>query len=100
MIDAIKKTLLIGLGATVTTAEKIESALDDFVKKGKLSADEAKEVARKITEDGKKEYEEAKATLTESIEELLQKYNFATQKQLKALEERVAQLEGPPKDSE
>jgi polyhydroxyalkanoate synthesis regulator phasin len=96
MLDIIKKTILAGVGATVTTKEKVESVLHDFVEKGKISSEEAKEVADKIVADGRRELEEAKDTLSANFEEILRKANLVTRKELDALEERVSQLESPP----
>ena len=45
MIDTVKKALLAGVGAAVVTKDKIEHALDEFVRQGKVSADEARAMA-------------------------------------------------------
>ncbi len=42
--------MLAGVGAAVLTKEKVEEALGELVDKGKISANEAKETARKISE--------------------------------------------------
>ena len=41
MIDLIKKSVMAGIGAAVVTKEKVEEALEDFVRQGKLSAADA-----------------------------------------------------------
>ena len=56
MIDVIKKAILAGVGAAALTKEKTEEALSDLVEKGKLSANDAKEAAKKIADDGKHEF--------------------------------------------
>jgi polyhydroxyalkanoate synthesis regulator phasin len=103
MIDALKKTLYAGLGATVVTAEKIESSLQELVEKGKLSADDARETARKISEDSKKEFEEAQSSLKSMFEELLERAPVAWKRDLDAVNERLDALEKkaePGPDSE
>ena len=94
MIDALKKTLYAGLGATVVTAEKFESALQELVEKGKLSAEDAKDTARKISEESKKEFEEAQSSLKSMFDELLEKAPVAWKKDLDAIHERLDALEG------
>ncbi len=94
MIDAIKKTLLTGLGATVVTVERVEKSLEELINRGKISANEAKDVANKIVADGKKEWEESRENLSASFETMLKKANLVTQSELAALEKRVAELEG------
>jgi polyhydroxyalkanoate synthesis regulator phasin len=94
MIDLIKKTVLAGIGATVTTKEKIEGLLNDYVEKGKLSAHEAKSLAERIVEDGKQEFEQTKNDLSHRFNDLLKKSNFATRAELEKLEKRLHALEG------
>ncbi len=93
MKDLIKKTLLTGLGATVTTKEKIESMLHEFVEKGKISSQEAQQMAERIVEDSKREYEEAKGDVQGQFDSLLKRANVVTQQQFSELEVRVKQLE-------
>lgn len=93
MIDVIKKTLLAGVGAAVITKEKVESALGDFVQQGKVTADEARSMAQKIADQGKKEFEEASENLSSKIKELLKRTDEQTQARIAALEARVTDLE-------
>ena len=93
MIDVIKKTLLAGVGAAVITKEKVESALGDFVKQGKVTAEEARTMAQKIADQGKQEFEEASQSLNTRIKDLLKRTDEQTQARLAALEARVTDLE-------
>jgi polyhydroxyalkanoate synthesis regulator phasin len=93
MIDALKKTLLAGVGAAVITKEKVESALGDFVQQGKVSAAEARVMAEKIAEDGKREFETLSHELNEKFRERFASDAAQTKARLDALEARVAALE-------
>jgi len=93
MIDLIKKTVLAGIGATVVTKEKIELAMQDWVKQGKVSTEEARQFASKLAEDGKKEWESTSKDLSERIRELLTKADYARRTEVAALEARVKVLE-------
>jgi polyhydroxyalkanoate synthesis regulator phasin len=93
MIDLIKKTMLAGIGATVVTKEKVEAALQDFVKQGKVSAEEARTVAARLAEEGRKEWESTSKDLGERIRELLAKADYARRLEVTALEQRVKALE-------
>jgi polyhydroxyalkanoate synthesis regulator phasin len=93
MIDLIKKTVLAGIGATVLTKEKIESVMQDLVKQGKVSTDEAKVLAAKLAEEGRKEWETTSKDLTERIRELLDKAGYARQTEVAQLERRIQLLE-------
>jgi polyhydroxyalkanoate synthesis regulator phasin len=93
MIDVIKKTLLAGVGAAVITKEKVENALGEFVKQGKVSAEEARTMAGKIADQGRQEFEEASQNLSTKIKDLLKRTDEQTQARLAALEARVTDLE-------
>jgi polyhydroxyalkanoate synthesis regulator phasin len=93
MIDTIKKTLLAGVGAAVITKEKVQDALDDYVRQGKIKADDARIIAEKIAERGRREFEEMSAQASVKVQELLHRQDAAVAARLTALEARVAVLE-------
>jgi polyhydroxyalkanoate synthesis regulator phasin len=93
MIDAIKKTLLAGLGAAVITKEKAEAALNDLVKQGKITTADARIIAEKISDQGRREFEELSGKLNDKIRELLTHSDQKAQSRLDALEDRIRRLE-------
>jgi polyhydroxyalkanoate synthesis regulator phasin len=93
MIDLIKKTVMAGIGATVVTKEKIEAAMQDWVKQGKVSTEEARQFASRMAEDGRKEWETTSKELSERIRDLLTKADYARRTEVTALEARVKALE-------
>lgn len=98
MIDSIKKTLLAGVGAAVITKDKVESALSDFVQQGKVSSAEARQMAEKIAEQGRREFETLSHELSEKLREKFSGGEQRLQERINALEARVAALErgAPP----
>ena len=103
MIDTIKKTLLAGVGAAVITKDKVEAALGDYVKQGKVSAAEARQMAEKIAEQGRQEFDALSHDLNEKLRDKIAGFDRKTQDRIAALEARVAALEaaavakaGPP----
>ncbi|MDR1789366.1 MAG: hypothetical protein LBR12_03320 [Opitutaceae bacterium] len=93
MIDLVKKTLLAGVGAAVVSKEKLEEALGDFVRQGKLSAADAKIVAGKLAEQGRAEFEAASRGLSERIKEYTARSDAELASKVAALEARVGALE-------
>lgn len=93
MIDVIKKTLLAGVGAAVITKEKAEAALDEFVRQGKLSSSDARIMAEKIADQGRREFDDLTHTLTAKLKTVLDRNEAETAARLAALENRVAVLE-------
>lgn len=93
MIDLLKKTLLAGVGAAVVTKEKVEAALDDLVRQGKVNAADARIMAEKIAEQGRKEFDDLAADLNNRISSMMNRSDADTRVRLAALEERVRILE-------
>lgn len=93
MIDVIKRTLLAGVGAAVITKEKVEAALGEFVEQGKVSSNEARDMAEKIAEDGRREFESMSHELNEKLRERFAAEDRKARARLDALEARVAALE-------
>lgn len=93
MIDTLKKTLLAGVGAAVLTKEKVESALGDFVKQGKVTAEEARTMAEKIATDGRREFDTLSHDLGEKLRDTFAGIDRRAQQRIDALEARVAALE-------
>lgn len=100
MIDLLKKTLLAGVGAAVITKDKIEGALDDFVRQGKVNANDARIIAEKIAEQGRREFDELAADMNARISGVLDRSSSEANARIAALEERVrvleAKLQEPP----
>jgi polyhydroxyalkanoate synthesis regulator phasin len=94
MIETFKKTLLAGLGAAVVTREKVQAGLDEFVKQGKISATDARAMAEKIAEDGKREFEDVSTKLGDKLRDLVSNFDHKHGSRIESLEARVAALEG------
>jgi len=94
MIDLIKKSLLAGVGAAVVTKEKIESAFEEFVRDGKVSAGDARIMAEKIAEQGRREFDDVCAKLGSRLRDAAAAADGSTQARIAALEKRVLALEG------
>ena len=93
MTDLPKKTLLAGVGAAVITKDKIEGTLDDFVRQGKVNAGDAKIMAEKLADQGRKEFDDLASDLNERIATVLDRKTTDHESRIAALEERVRVLE-------
>lgn len=99
MIDAIKKTLLAGIGAAVITKEKAEAALHDLVKQGKISTADARIMADKIAEQGRREFEDMSGRLNDRLREFVHHTDQNFRTRIDLLEDRVRRLEEKLADS-
>jgi polyhydroxyalkanoate synthesis regulator phasin len=93
MIDLIKKSLLVGAGAAAVTKEKIEQSLDEFVRKGKLTSADARIMADRILEQGRKEFDDACVQLGQKLRDFTARAEESTSARIAALEQRVRVLE-------
>lgn len=93
MIDAIKKVMLAGVGAAAISTEKAEKALNELVEKGKLSASDAREAAKKLADDGKQEFEEASKSLESRFDAMLEKLGRGQSERIEGLETKLAAVE-------
>ncbi|MEY3608359.1 MAG: hypothetical protein RLZZ447_1147 [Verrucomicrobiota bacterium] len=93
MIDALKKTLLAGVGAAAVSKEKVEAVLGDLVRQGKVTSAEAREVAEKLFAEGRREAATLTQDLSEQVKGAFAGIDQRAQHRLDALEARVAALE-------
>jgi polyhydroxyalkanoate synthesis regulator phasin len=93
MIDTLKKTLLAGVGAAVVTKEKVEAALGELVQQGKVSSQEARDMAEKIAADGRREFDTMSKELGDKLRTWWEGEDAKTQARIAALEARVTALE-------
>ena len=93
MINAIKKTLLAGIGAAVITKDKVEAGLDELVSQGKLSAADARVFTRKLARDGRREFAEMSDELGEKLNAIAVKSAREGQVRLRQLEARLKKFE-------
>jgi polyhydroxyalkanoate synthesis regulator phasin len=75
------------------TKDKVEQALEDFVRQGKVTAADARVMAEKIAEQGRKEFDEVCAQFGAKVKDFTARSDEKTQARLAALEQRVRALE-------
>jgi polyhydroxyalkanoate synthesis regulator phasin len=94
MIDTIKKTILAGVGAAVVTRDKVQAGLEDLVRQGKITAEEARATAERIASEGKREFEAASEKLGDGFRDLLARADGKLTARIESLEARIDALEG------
>ena len=91
--EVIEKTLLLALGAAALTKERVQAVVEEFVRRGQLSAEEGKELVEQLGARGR---DEAKATLKRldvSLQGTYRDMGLATHRELEDLDFRVRQIE-------
>lgn len=93
MIDVLKKTLEVGLGAAAMTQEKLKEITDELVVKGKLTEKEGGDILKdfkKIIDDSQKKM---KAIVEEQVHTVIKEMGIATTSDIKSLEGKISKLE-------
>ncbi|HHV57938.1 MAG TPA: polyhydroxyalkanoate synthesis regulator [Firmicutes bacterium] len=93
MESLLRKAMLLGIGALSMTKEALEKGIDELVKKGEVSQEEAREMMRELWERGQKERDNLTRLVREQTERALKAFKGASREDLAALEARVAALE-------
>ncbi|MDP0498928.1 MAG: hypothetical protein Q7P63_02405 [Verrucomicrobiota bacterium JB022] len=94
MLDLFRKTVMAGIGATVVTAEKVEDMMNELVKRGKLSSEEAQRAMDDMFTESKGEYEQSRAQADVFFRDMVKRLKLVSQYDLDKLEARIAALEG------
>jgi polyhydroxyalkanoate synthesis regulator phasin len=85
--------MLTGVGAAVLTSEKVEAALSDWVKRGKITAEDARAMGAKVAEEGKAEFEKASRQVRQTVNDMLEKAGVGQKDRMDSLEKRLLALE-------
>jgi polyhydroxyalkanoate synthesis regulator phasin len=93
MLELLKKTVFAGIGAAVTTKERVQSMLHELVEQGRLTQEEAERMAEKIARDGKAEFERTKEEISNNLQQVFGKGKVVKESEYRKLELRVSILE-------
>ena len=93
MIEALKKTLLAGVGLTLMTKDKVEEVAQEIAKAANLSADKGQAFVDEAVARAKKGRAELDATIQRTVQDTLKKTNLATRDDVAALTARLEKLE-------
>jgi len=97
MEDLFKKVIYTGVGLVSTTAEKIQTNIDELVKKGSLSEEEGKKVVEDLLENTESKKEEFEGKLKEMINNAITSLNLPTKSDISNLISRIDELEAKAK---
>ena len=93
MFDFIKKTIFFGAGLASMTAEKVEDAVGEIVKKGELTEKQGRELVQDLLERSAKARKELTERVEKIIQDTLQRLKIPTRKEVDELKARIEQLE-------
>lgn len=93
MFEHSRKAILLGLGALELTREKVDSLVDELIKRGEVAAKErsalVEEFLKTAEEEEKKVLEKINTALRSAVTEL----GLATKEDLQTIERRLERIE-------
>ncbi len=91
---SMKNLLLAGIGAVYHTYELAAEALNEMVKKGQLTVDQAKELNEELKKKAKaEESSDSDSIDADTLKGILQDLNLATKDDIEELKARIEMLE-------
>jgi polyhydroxyalkanoate synthesis regulator phasin len=93
MLDIIKKSLYLGLGVFTLTKEKIETLVDELIKKGQLSQAEKPKIVQDVMERIKQEEEALSTKVKTILTGIISEVGLVTQRDIGELKNRLDELE-------
>jgi len=93
MLEFIKKAIFIGAGLASMTAEKIEEAVAEIVRKGEISEKQGRDLVQDLKDRSGKARKDLGDRVEKMIEEALQKLKIPSRKEIDELKARIDRLE-------
>ena len=93
MLEFIKKAIFIGAGLASMTAEKIEEAVAEIVRRGEISEKQGRELIQELKDRSGKARKDLGDRVEKMIEEALQRLKIPTRKEVDELKARIDRLE-------
>jgi polyhydroxyalkanoate synthesis regulator phasin len=92
MLDVIKKAYFLGMGIFSETKEKVESVVDDLIKKGEVAAEDRTNVIQDFLDKAKEQEQVIANKITQEVQAAIDKLGLATKKDLDKLEKKIDAL--------
>ncbi|WP_404456003.1 hypothetical protein LG329_08620 [Virgibacillus necropolis] len=93
MSDFLKKGFLLGLGAAVSSKEKLDNKLKELVDKNELTRDQARTVMQNFLDKGQTTKDEWSTKQYEQTQAMANDLGIATKEDVNELRARITELE-------
>ncbi|GAB4376624.1 MAG: hypothetical protein Kow0042_23080 [Calditrichia bacterium] len=93
MLDIIKKSIYLGLGAATATKEKVETLVDELIEKGQVTREQKAGAVKDILDRIEKEEKELTDKIKSTVEKTIAEVGLPTKKDIQELKDRLEALE-------
>ncbi|MCZ7661990.1 MAG: hypothetical protein M5U22_03105 [Thermoleophilia bacterium] len=91
--EIIERTLMLGLGAAALTRERVQTVVDEFVRRGQLTREEGKEMVESVAARSKDEARSALKQIDATLQGAYSEVGLATRRDFEDLDFRLKQVE-------
>ncbi|MFW5722812.1 MAG: phasin family protein [Desulfovibrionales bacterium] len=92
MIELIRKSLLLGLGAALVTRDAVREKIQYLVEQGKLTTEEAEQLTNELVDTGEKELGRVREEIARVVRDSLDSMDLARRSRLDELQQDVDNL--------
>lgn len=93
MESLIKKFIYTGIGLVSITRERLQKNIDNLVSNQRLSKEEGRKIVDDVMDKTEAKRGELESQFKKVTEEVMDKFNFATSKEVETLKRRIEALE-------
>lgn len=93
MKDIIEKTINLGIGIAATTKEKVESRVDELIRKGQLTKENRAKAVNELLDTVEKKEKEFEEKASAAINETINNFGLATKKEVNNLKETISDMQ-------
>jgi polyhydroxyalkanoate synthesis regulator phasin len=91
--DLIERTFLVGVGAAAFTKERVQSLVEEFVRRGQLTGEEGRDLIERLVTRSKAEAQSAMKKADSSLQGTYREMGLATRREFDDIDFRLRQLE-------
>ena len=91
--DLIERAFLVGMGAAALTKDRLQSTIDEFVRRGQLSGEDGREMVEKLVARSKEEARSAIHRADWSMQGTYRNLGLVAKREFEDVDLRIRQLE-------
>ena len=91
--DVIERTLLVGLGAAALTKDRAQKVVDEFVRRGQLSAEEGRDMVEGLASRSRDEARSMLKSADSSVQTVFREIGIASRREVEDIDFRLRQIE-------
>ena len=93
MLDLVKKSIYLGLGAVTVTREKVENLVDELIERGQLKQEQKATTVQDIMKKVEKEEQAVINRIKTAVEKAIKELGLPTKQDIEDLKKKLEKIE-------